>query len=58
MIGENARHGVYVDGIGVFDLAGHTVFGNRTGVMLRSAPAEYVTDNRLFDNIDAEVGEG
>jgi len=58
VIGENARHGVYIDGNGVFDLAGNTIFGNRTGVMLRSAPAEYVADNRVFDNIEAEVGEG
>jgi parallel beta-helix repeat protein len=58
VIGENGRHGVYIDGNGVFDLTGNTIFGNRTGVMSRSAPAEYVADNRVFDNIEAEVGEG
>ena len=58
VIGENARNGVYIDGNSVFDLAGNTIFGNRTGVMLSSAPAEYVADNRVFDNIEAEVGEG
>jgi parallel beta-helix repeat protein len=58
VIGENLRYGVYIDGNGTFDLAGNTIFGNRTGVMLRSTTAAHVADNRVFDNTEAEVGGG
>ncbi|WP_433557533.1 right-handed parallel beta-helix repeat-containing protein [Pseudonocardia xinjiangensis] len=58
VIGENTRYGVYVDGNGTFDLAGNTIFGNRTGVMLKGTPTVVTpADNRLFDNVKGDIAK-
>jgi parallel beta-helix repeat protein len=58
VIGENVRYGVYVDSDGPFDLAGNTIFGSRTGVMLRSSTTVPDSDNSFFDNTEADVVSG
>ena len=55
VIGENVRYGVYVDSEGDFDLNGNTIFGNRTGVMVKGATAQDEGDNQLFDNTEYDV---
>ena len=56
LIGENARYGVYVDSDGGFDLSGNTVFGNRTGVMVRGVVGQVDEgDNRMFSNSEADT---
>jgi parallel beta-helix repeat protein len=56
LIGENARYGVYVDSAGWFDLSGNTVFGNRTGVMVRGVVGQVdEDDNRMFSNSEADT---
>jgi parallel beta-helix repeat protein len=58
VIGGNHRYGVYVDSDGPFDMVGNTVYGSRTGVMLRSASTEPDGDNRYFHNAEADVVSG
>ena len=58
VIGENMRYGVYVDSDGPFDLAGNTIFGSRTGVMIRGSAAASAGDNAFFDNEEADVVSG
>ncbi|WP_433558480.1 right-handed parallel beta-helix repeat-containing protein [Pseudonocardia xinjiangensis] len=58
VIGENTRYGVYVDGNGTFDLAGNTIFGNHTGVMLKGGIAALPEfDDQIFDNVVADISK-
>jgi parallel beta-helix repeat protein len=58
VIGENLRYGVYIDSDGPFEMAGNTVYGSRTGVMLRSASTRPADDNAYFDNAEGDVESG
>ncbi len=55
VIGENVRYGVYVDSDGNFDLNGNTIFGNRTGVMVKGSAPAGTGGNQLFNNTESDV---
>jgi parallel beta-helix repeat protein len=55
VIGENTRYGVYLDANGSSSLAGNLIFGSRTGVMMQSVNTVPLSDNRVFDNSEADV---
>jgi parallel beta-helix repeat protein len=58
VIGENTRYGVYIDSDGSFDLADNTIFGSRTGVMIRGATGAPANDNSFFDNVEGDLLSG
>jgi hypothetical protein len=54
-LGENSRYGVYVDVDGEVDIAGNTIFANRSGIMLKGSAAAPDGTNEIFDNHEAEI---
>ena len=58
VIGENTRYGVYVDSDGSFDLADNTIFGSRTGVMMRGVTTVPANDNSFSDNDEGDLVSG
>jgi parallel beta-helix repeat protein len=57
-LGENGRYGVYVDIDGDVDIAGNTIFANRSGIMLKGSAVVPNRDNAIFDNVEAAVARG
>lgn len=57
-IGENARYGVYVDSDGAFEVTTNTVFGSRTGIMLKGTTVKPAHDNHIYENRDQDVRIG
>ena len=55
VIGENVRYGVFVDSDGAFSLTGNTIFGSRAGVLLKGVPSIPEGDNKLYDNLEADI---
>ena len=53
--GENGRYGVYVDVDGDVDIAGNTIFGNRSGIMLKGSVVVPDGDNNIFGNQEADI---
>jgi parallel beta-helix repeat protein len=54
-LGENGRYGVYVDVDGDVDIAGNTIFANRSGIMLKGSVAVPDGDNRIFNNAEDAI---
>jgi parallel beta-helix repeat protein len=54
-LGENSRYGVYIDVDGEVDIAGNTIFANRSGVMLKGSASAPDGSNEIFDNVEAAV---
>jgi parallel beta-helix repeat protein len=58
VIGENLRYGVYVDSGGAVQLTGNTIFGSRTGILVKGQPPIPEGDNELYDNTEADIKTG
>ena len=55
VVGENARYGLYVDTDGAFELAGNTIFANRTGLLFKGSEAGSEGKNDVYGNREADV---
>jgi parallel beta-helix repeat protein len=49
-LGENGRYGIYIDVDGDVDIAGNTIFANRSGIMLKGSVVVPDGDNEIFGN--------
>ncbi|WP_143517082.1 nitrous oxide reductase family maturation protein NosD [Pseudonocardia sp. MH-G8] len=54
-LGENGRYGVYVDIDGDVDIAGNTIFANRSGIMLKGSAIVPDGDNSIFNNAEDAI---
>jgi parallel beta-helix repeat protein len=54
-IGENGRYGVYIDVDGDVDIAGNTIFNNRSGIMLKGSVVVPDGDNTIFNNAEDDI---
>ncbi|MGH3585409.1 MAG: right-handed parallel beta-helix repeat-containing protein [Pseudonocardia sp.] len=54
-IGENGRYGVYIDVDGNVDIAGNSIFDNRSGIMLKGSAVVPEGDNRIFNNAEKGI---
>jgi parallel beta-helix repeat protein len=53
--GENGRYGIYIDVDGDVDIAGNTIFGNRSGIMLKGSVVVPDGDNEIFGNMETDI---
>jgi parallel beta-helix repeat protein len=54
-IGENGRYGIYIDVDGDVDIAGNSIFTNRSGIMLKGSASVPDGDNTIFNNAEDAI---